>query len=221
MQPLSTGPSQFRQRKPRVLLDELLPPPPYIPLRNDQDVVSECSGTQPSDSQSPTSKPFHHVFRTAKDAYDVFREYSNGKPSITPDDNYTLSDLSDSPYLALDPDSSTSRPASDSTPYKLAESANTAAAIDDSMTFFVPFQNPSIYRLMFWFYSSSNTKSISELNSLVNGVILAPDFKPEHFISFSTTKEQARMDTYQEASSSTKNPSPFEFDDTWIKGTVK
>jgi hypothetical protein len=76
---------------------------------------------------------------------------------------------------------------------------------------------------MSWFYSSeSNTKSITELNSLVNDVILAPDFKPDHFIGFSTTKERARMDAYQEASSSlNENPSPFEFDDSWIKGTVE
>jgi hypothetical protein len=77
-------------------------------------------------------------------------------------------------------------------------------------TFFAPFQNPSIYRLMSWFYGSSNTKSIKELNFLVKGVILAPDFKPEHFIGFSTTKEQALMDAYQEPSSGNENPSPFE-----------
>jgi len=74
---------------------------------------------------------------------------------------------------------------------------------------------------MLWFYGSSNTKSIKELDSLIKGVILAPDFKPEHLIGFSTTKEQARIDAHQEPSSGNENPSPFKFNDSWIKGTVE
>ena len=153
------------------------------------------------------------------DGYGVVREYSNGKPSTTLDENYSLSDISDSPYLALDTGSSASAGYSLPITSKLAEVAKSAT--DVATNFFAPFRNPSIYRLMSWFYSSSNTKSITELNSLVKDVILAPDFKTEHFINFSTTKEQACMDVYKEASGAKENPSPFEFDDSWIKGKVK
>ncbi len=153
------------------------------------------------------------------DGYGVVREYSNGKPSTTPDENYSLSDISDSPYLALDTGSSASAGYSSSITSKLAEVAKSAT--DVATNFFAPFRNPSIYRLMSWFYSSSNTKSITELNSLVKDVILAPDFKTEHFINFSTTKEQACMDVYKEASGAKENPSPFEFNDSWIKGKVE
>ncbi len=69
---------------------------------------------------------------------------------------------------------------------------------------------------MTWFYGSSNTKSMAELNSLVKDVILAPDFEQEHFVGFSALKEREVMDTHQES-----GPSPFAFDDTWIKGTVE
>ena len=72
---------------------------------------------------------------------------------------------------------------------------------------------------MTWFYSSSNTKSISELNSLVKGVILAADFNPEDFVGFNAQKKQAAMDSYRE--SSADGPSAFTFDDTWIKGSVE
>jgi hypothetical protein len=212
-------------QKPRVLPDELPPPPPYIPSIDDDDMALDCSETLPSTSRLPDPEPNRRVFRTATDGYGVFREYSNGIPSITPDENYNLSDVTDSPHMAFDNPSS-SAPASylSSTIDRLREGATAAAnaATNTATTFFAPFRNPSIYRLMAWFYSSSNTKSITELNSLVNDVILAPDFKPEDFIGFSTTKEQAVMDAHQEASSGpNEKSSPFEFDDTWIKGTVE
>jgi hypothetical protein len=69
---------------------------------------------------------------------------------------------------------------------------------------------------MTWFYGPSNTKSVSELNSLVKDVILAPDFKAEDLVGFNALKEREAMDTYQESGAS-----PFAFDDTWIKGTVE
>jgi len=57
---------------------------------------------------------------------------------------------------------------------------------------------------------------MTELNSLVKDVILAPDFKPEDFVGFSPSKERGVMDSFQES-----GPSPFAFDDTWIKGAVE
>ena len=74
---------------------------------------------------------------------------------------------------------------------------------------------------MSWFYDSSTTKSLSELNSLVKDVILAPDFKSEDLINFNASKENAVMDSFRETGDTTDDPSPFAFDDTWIKGEVK
>lgn len=72
---------------------------------------------------------------------------------------------------------------------------------------------------MTWFYGSSNTKSMTELNSLVKEVILAPDFKAEDFVGFSAQKEHATMDAYKETSQG--DPLLSAFDDTWIKATIE
>jgi hypothetical protein len=79
-----------------------------------------------------------------------------------------------------------------------------------------------VYRLMDWFYNSSIAKSLQDLNKLVKTAILAPDFKPEDLTDFSATKENEVMDTYHESTSdSNDGPSPFEFDDTWIKSCIE
>jgi hypothetical protein len=140
------------------------------------------------------------------------REYQCGKPSITPDELYTVTAVSDSPYLATEPEDSAPNTSIFLSPLQTFYQAATST----TQSFYAPFGNASIYRLMTWFYNSSNTKSMAELNSLVKDVILAPDFKPEDLVGFSALKEQEVMDSYQETGSS-----PFAFDDTWIKGTVE
>ena len=211
----------MRPCKLQILRDELPPPPPYIPAINDNSLDdTNLDFSTPIDPNIPPNSNTGYIFLTTPDSYGIYRKYSNGKPSITPDENYNISDISDSPYLALNPSSSSAMPHASSTTNKLAEAAKSAT--NAVTTFFAPFRNASIYRLITWFYNSSNTKSISELNSLVRDVILAPDFKPDDFVGFSAIKEHALMDSYREsASTSSDQPSPFEFDDTWIKGKVE
>ena len=72
---------------------------------------------------------------------------------------------------------------------------------------------------MSWFYSSSGVKSLSELDSLVKDVIIAPDFKTDDFVEFDAKKEHTAMDAHQESPAET--PSPFAFDNSWLKGSVK
>lgn len=70
---------------------------------------------------------------------------------------------------------------------------------------------------------------LRDLNELVKNVILAPDFQQADLIGFGAKKENEVMDTYREHSSTdtadsdgtSSSPSPFEFDDTWIKGSVE
>jgi hypothetical protein len=196
-----------------------LPPPPvHIPVHSTEqgvDAEEQIPVFIANDQENATQNPYK--YRTEPDSYGVIREYSQGKPSITPDEYYSLADVSDSPYLALDPSDSqasanTSRFAS---PMQKFCSAATSAA----QTVFAPFRNISIFRLMTWFYSSSGVKSLAEVNSLVKDVILAPDFETEDFIGFDVKKEYKVMDSYQETS--TQGLSPFSFDDSWIKGSVK
>ena len=63
------------------------------------------------------------------------------------------------------------------------------------------------------------TKSIAEVNTLVRDVILAPDFNPEDLVGFDAAKENARMDKYR-TKPSDSNPTPFSYDDGWLKGSV-
>jgi hypothetical protein len=199
-------------RLPKRYLDEL-PPAPPIPIPDTESITVQTE-------ESPTENPelvreSPNIFRTAPDSYGVLREYLPGEPSITPDELYSLTDVSDSPYLVKDPSDS---PLNDSAfPSPLRTLYKAAATTAES--FFAPFRNASIYRLMTWFYSSSNTKSMSELTSLVNDVILAPDFNPNECVGFNPSKEHQVMDSYRE--STAEGSSPFAFDDTWIKGTVE
>ena len=153
-------------------------------------------------------------FRTAPDSYGVLREYPCGKPSITPDRHHSISEVSDSPYLALNPSQSPSASQSHSaiSSHKLTMKPTNP---------FAPFQNASTFRLMDWFYRSSIKKSNAELNELIRSVILAPDFNPKDLIGFDASKEHARMDKYRESQTDSPNdPTPFSYDDGWLKGSV-
>ena len=73
--------------------EDQLPPLPHLAVEN----TAQALVFEDSDSERLSSPSF----RTNPDSYGVYREYSCGRPSITPDSHLTLSDISDSPYLAL------------------------------------------------------------------------------------------------------------------------
>jgi hypothetical protein len=97
----------------------------------------------PTDPDILSNLNTEYIFLTTPDSYGIYHKYSNGKPSITPDENHNLSDISDSPYLALHPSSSSAIPHASSTINKLAEAAKSVT--NAVTTFFAPFQNASIY----------------------------------------------------------------------------
>jgi hypothetical protein len=163
------------------------PPLPLLADRAHEDMTSDGL-TSPS-------------FQTKPDGYGVYREYSSGWPSITPD--------SHSPYFALNTSTQII-----STPLISPDNVE--------QDWYAPFQNPSTYRLMNWFTNSSITKSMTELQSLVRDVLLAPDFKAEELVGFRVAKENARLDSFkfQQGHAALSDNENLIFDDTWIKGTV-
>jgi Plavaka transposase len=198
---------------PKQYHDQLPPPPAHIPINSSEPEMDEeeqipASIANVQDHATHNSYEYH----TEPDSYGVIRQYSQGKPSITPDEHYSLASVSESPYLALDP-SESSQPHATSPLQKFCSATSTA------QTLFAPFSNMSSFRLMSWFYGTSGVKSLSELNSLVKDVLLAPDFKTEDLVGFNAKKEHKVMDSYQEVS--TDGPSSFTLDDSWIKGLVK
>lgn len=194
-----------------------MPPPPPIPIPDPEQIIEGIAdiSDDPADKTINTS----NLYRTDPDGYGIVREYLHGRPSITPDKHYSLAEVSDSPYMATE-DSSDFQATSRTFLSPLQTLYQSAAST--AQTIFTPFRNPSIYHLMTWFYRpESNTKSITELNSLVKDVILAPDFKADDLVGFDAKKENKMMDAYREAPSESEGPSPFTFDDTWIKGSVE
>ena len=179
-----------------------MPPPTTLEVRFDdiediEGVLDPEPRTQLSTHPSP--------FRTPADAFGVYRIYPGGKPVWTPDESYTISDVSNSPNMAIN-----TSPASRSwySPY-----GSSPTLIEDSTHLLhAPFPNISIFRLMSWHYGTSNTKSLGQLQSLVDNVILAPDFSQDHFIGFQATKEVKWMDMAGDHNGV--------FDDCWIKSSV-
>lgn len=203
---LAQEPPNLMFRAPRQFQDELPPAPPYIPA---VDNLSDEELGSPSAQSDPAKKD---LFRTEPDSYGVFREYAFGKPATTPDHLYSISDVSNPSVLAQN-----------STPGSTLTHAFGSAVRqlkNKAGNLFEPFRNASIFRLMSWLYRPSIIKSIGEVNALVKEVILAPDFKREDLIGFDAAKENEQMDKYKEDKSSDA-PSPFSFDDTWIKGSVE
>ncbi|KAK7439000.1 hypothetical protein VKT23_017706 [Stygiomarasmius scandens] len=59
-----------------------------------------------------------------------------------------------------------------------------------------PFLNITVFQLMRWFYNGSQTKSITDLDTLVQEVLLPDDFSQDHLWGFSTQKVLKDMDDY-------------------------
>ena len=123
-----------------------------------------------------------------------------------PDPYHTLTNITNSPYLALDP--------SISGQYHPVQMINKVAT-----DFFEPFHNPSMFCLMSWFYRPLITKSITELNTLVRDVILAPNFDTQDLVGFDTAKEHKIMDFYQV--NSLDGLTLFSFNNTWLEGSIE
>ena len=123
-----------------IIHDELPPHPPLIQvpdidMEDDIDAHSE-SHLPDRDTHSPNSTG---PFRTECDSYRVYRQYSHGKPSITPDHFYSLSDVLDSPYLSLDPSSPSS--------ILGLTFQKVQKTVKVFKPFFAPFRNPTVYTL--------------------------------------------------------------------------
>ncbi|KAI0281344.1 hypothetical protein BC826DRAFT_881208, partial [Russula brevipes] len=124
----------------------------------------------------------------------LFRIYPV-KPTSDPDSNIGLEDVCDSANLAVGSFNSSINPLT-----VIGISQQT-----QEHPFYAPFPNPSVFRLMSWFYGGSAKKSLADLDSLVQDVINAPDFDPQSFSRFSATKEAKRLDTCDDSATPTQN----------------
>lgn len=214
--PRASGRPNRRVRLPRRYQDNLPPNPNppiiAIPEANDEPIQpAECASPAP---QAPAKSS---LFCTDKNSFGIYRKYSLGPPTITPDESFTLSSVSDSISIARDPADSRSNASWWSSFGSSEESVEKEAS-----NYFAPFLNPSTFLLMSWYYNGSSIKSYADVDKLVHNVIRHEDFKASHFgPTFSTAHEAERMDKNQASMSSSNLESvPFRTEDGWIKGSV-
>ncbi|KAF9551569.1 hypothetical protein CPC08DRAFT_738298 [Agrocybe pediades] len=104
-------------------------------------------------------------------------------------------------------------------PVSPTASTNSYTSQPNTISYFAPFLNASIFLLMSWYYDGSSMKSFAQLDSLVNDVIRHEDFKVSNFNkNFSAAREAACMD--EERAKPSSSSLPFLKDDGWRTGSV-
>lgn len=218
--PRPSGRPNRRTRLPRRYRDDLPPNPnpPIIPVsKPDDEPVESTSRASPESRELPKST----VFCTETNSFGIYRKYALGPPTITPDESFTLSSVSDSISIACDPADSRSNPSW----WSLFGSSSLESMEKAASNYFAPFFNPSTFLLMSWYYNGSSIKSYADVDKLIHNVIRHEDFKASDFgPTFSTAREAERMDKNQPSTSFTPSDNseslPFRPEDGWIKGSV-
>ena len=189
-------------------------------LEHEED--EELSGPPDSSSDTPSSET-GPLFCTEPNTFGIYRKYALGPPTISPEDSFTLSSISDSVFIAHDPADSSSKASwwssFGSSCLKTVENATD--------NYFAPFLNASIFLLMAWYYNGSSIKSYADMDKLIHDVVQHEDFKASDFgENFSTAREAERMDKHQASKENASDSSdnldglPFKPVDGWILGSV-
>jgi hypothetical protein len=116
-----------------------------------------------------------------------------------------MDELAESPILDSQPDTTTQLGLGTT----LAHAGTGADA-----TFYRPFSNATTFRLLGWFHGPSSSKSLADLDRLVNSVILSEDFDADDLQGFSAAREMARLDGHS------SSRLPFSASDGWREGSV-
>ena len=155
------------------------------------------------------------VLETTPDEFGVYRVYTT-YPSTNPDEMQDLESRCDAPGLAT---ASESREKRWWTAFGRAEPNLLLTQAHDN--FFAPFLNATVFHLMNWFYSGSSTKSVAELQSLVDDVLLAPDFNVSDLRGFNARREFRRLDDEPGSEKDSGMSSPLTSQNGWRQSTLK
>ena len=178
---LRTFPSRYRDFLPAQTIPLAHAPQP-APRHHSE---PPCDDTAPL-GYSPEPEPT--VFTTRINDAGLFRVYPI-KPTSDPDSIIGLDDVCESSHFQVA--AGTLGP--DHNPLL----ANGILPEPKEQDFYAPFTCPSIYRLMRWFFSGSQAKSLADLDNLITDVITATDFNARDFVGVSAVKEARRLDKYQ------------------------
>jgi Plavaka transposase len=160
----------------------MLPPVPSRTQRHASPPIE-----QPEELPEPVLEPPVNIFTTEPNEFGLFREYPH-KPSFEPDTNITINSLCDDPTLAQA--SKETRSWWSGLGKAFGKAANSLHA---------PFRNPTVFRLVHWFYGTSTSKSITDLDALMNNVILADGFHPSHLDKFNAASKLNKLNHHLES----------------------
>lgn len=164
-------------RLPARFVDNPPAPPTPLPLLCTPSIpaieISAPGGTEPLP---------RFPIKTSANSFGLSRAYPD-TPSYDPDDGLSMEDLTNTTPPSVD------------TPIETHLATPALGTNPQSQHWFMPFSNPTVFRLMNWMWNGSNMKSVAELDHLVNDVLLDVDFDPAHLKDFSTARETERMDT--------------------------
>ncbi|KAG1842748.1 hypothetical protein DFJ58DRAFT_665734 [Suillus subalutaceus] len=126
---------------------------------------------------------------TDTDAFDLFHEYPHSFPIYNPKHSAYFDALcNSSTFQHVDGDTNYEQP-------WYAGFGQSLKAVHHD--YFAPFLNATVFQLMTWFYNLSISKSLQDLNRLVNDVILADDFCQEDLLDFNASREASRLEKAQ------------------------
>jgi hypothetical protein len=160
---------------------------PHIPQQQiDTPPLSPPANISPLPvSPTPEPAPIQKVYVTAPDEFGLFRIYHGRAPIHDPDQQFSLDAVCESSTFDI--------PSQEEHPWWSGMGTNSAAKPENP---FIPFPNASTYRMIDWHYSSSEVKSIADLDRLAKDVISAPDFNPADVQNFNAGAELKRMDNF-------------------------
>ncbi|KAI0744837.1 hypothetical protein C8Q76DRAFT_789312 [Earliella scabrosa] len=191
-------PTSLRGLLPHIPRPPKPPPPPPPPPRAKAPpaTVEDAPDEDIPNPQPPVAmRPPAHV--TPPNRFGVFREYAH-KPQRDPEVGIPLHDFADSPAHQRPPPNAHERNGFCPLGVTLAQCAGQAArsARDVAANSIAPFLNWSTFKLMEWQYSGSTTKSMGELQRLVDNVLSHSEFNPADLQGFSAQREQRRLDEH-------------------------
>ena len=138
--------------------------------------------------------------------FGLFRSFLD-TPVYDPEDHVSIPSVCDAPTLA--------GVQADRSRWRLPFGLNNVTEAAGS--YFAPFLNATVYRLMHWYYTGSHIKSLGELDRLVNDVILVDDFDKNDLENFSAAREAKRLDEWEDI----REDSSFTAKDGWREASVK
>lgn len=180
---------------------------PHLPPRPQRAPSPEIPEREPT-PDAPLPVDWQPEYETNPDNFGIYRAYAF-QPSYDPESLQTLASLCDGPGLKGDDSESPPR--------------SWGPRIESNHG---PFSSETVFKLMRWVNNDNNTKSVAQIDELVNDIILAEGFNIEDLRSgpngkFSTRRENERLDRYTQQGGEDNDDGPeFSVEDGWKEGTV-